>query len=351
MVDLGPFLQELPRLLEQPGAPIPPAARDVARQWREAFSSLGFAQIRGHGVPDKVIEDAYSTARRFFGLSPEEKGRCDLGKGYGPGGFTPQGSERVSATLSKPDGSELQGAARARPPDRVESMLVHRRSSDVLPSVVEGYKEAVYSYCDHMEGLLRAIMSLTACSLELPLLYFEEHFSRSRQELDTEGRSFGDCTLRLAYYPAWQEGQEPPPGQLRYGEHTDYTGFTILWQDHNRNGPQLAPGAEPPAGGLQVRTPAGEWIDCPPLHGAFTINAGDLIQVWTNDVFLSNTHRVINPPPGDRDDRISLVYFTGPKREAVIEALPTCWSEQRPKRYNAISAALHLQAKLDASNR
>jgi hypothetical protein len=32
-------------------------------------------------------------------------------------------------------------------------------------------------------------------------------------------------SLRLAYYPPFEKGAEPLPRQLRYGEHTDYTGW------------------------------------------------------------------------------------------------------------------------------
>ena len=34
-----------------------------------------------------------------------------------------------------------------------------------------------------------------------------------------------EMSLRLAYYPPFEKGAEPLPGQLRYGEHTDYTGW------------------------------------------------------------------------------------------------------------------------------
>jgi isopenicillin N synthase-like dioxygenase len=294
--------------------------------WREALSKLGFAQLVGHGVPDDVIEAAYSAARGFFDLSDQEKRKCDLGLGYGPGGFTAQGVERVSATASKPDGSALLGAAKARPPDRVENMLVHRRPTDVIPEGVTGYQKAVHNYYDEMLKVLRAIMRLTACALDLPLDYFEPHYF----EKSDEGclRNIGTCTLRMAFYPKFDEKTELVPGQLRYGEHTDYQGFTILWQDHNANGPQTAKeGCCPPAGGLQVQLPSGHWTDCPPLPGALTINAGDLIQVWTNDVF-----------------------FTGPKKDTIVECLPTCCGPDRPQRYAPIGAEEHLQRKLQASN-
>lgn len=345
VVDLAPFLEA-----DVGGASqLPEAALAVARQWRHSFATMGFAQITGHGVPDGCIEAAYAAARRFFSLPDEEKRKSDLGLGYGPGGYTPQGVERVSATASGPDGSSLLGAKRARPPDRVENMLVHRRPTDTIPSAVEGYQEAMFKYHDELTRLLRAIMRITACSLDLPLDYFESHFFGEGGK--GPHRCIGECTLRLAFYPKLSHDSDIPTGQLRYGEHTDYTGFTILWQDQNVDGPQMATeNRRPPTGGLQVRLPDGGWIDCPPVPGAFVVNAGDLMQVWTNDVLLSNTHRVAMPAPGDRDDRLSMVFFTGPTKKTVVECVPTCCSAEHPPKYPPITSGEHLNRKLKASN-
>eukprot|EP00971_Amphidinium_carterae_P236528 4694147-Amphidinium_carterae.1 len=177
-------------------------------------------------------------------------------------------------------------------------------------------------------------MQITACALDLPICYFDKFYFKP------EGFSaedvLGVAILRLAYYPASDPQDAPPEGQLRFGEHTDYTGFTILWQDQNADGPQHGNALRPPQGGLQVRMPDGSWVDCPPTPGSFTINSGDLIQVWTNDEFRSGMHRVANPPPGSTDDRLSLVLFTGPAHDTVVEALPTCCSDTRPSRYEKV---------------
>ncbi len=37
-----------------------------------------------------------------------------------------------------------------------------------------------------------------------------------------------------------------------------------------------------------------------PIPGTLVVNAGDLIQRWTNDRWISNVHRVANPPPDRR---------------------------------------------------
>ena len=39
----------------------------------DAYESIGFVAIHGHGIPDTLIEDLYTQSQDFFGLSPEQK--------------------------------------------------------------------------------------------------------------------------------------------------------------------------------------------------------------------------------------------------------------------------------------
>jgi len=244
-----------------------------------------------------------------------------LNKGYGAGGYVPPGVERVSATLSTPDGKFLESSN--RPSDLVENIFFDRHN-DVIPTYPSNYKQVVYSYWDHMIQLLVNLMEISALSLNLPRDFFAPYFKNP------------GCVLRLSYYPP----QVTPtlPNQLRYGEHTDYTGFTILRQDPLRSG-------------LQVKLPDGTWVECDRVPGSFTVNAGDLIQVWTNDRFVSNLHRVVNPSESERmKERISIVFFTGPSDDTVVSCLPTCMGPDNPPKYEAVRCGDHLNRKRNISS-
>ena len=88
--------------------------------------------------------------------------------------------------------------------------------------------------------------------------------------------------MRINHYPA--QATTPRTGHIRAGAHTDYGMMTILMGEN-----------EP--GSLQVRTRDGRWIDVETRPEFFVINIGDLMMRWTNDDWLSNMHRVVNPPP------------------------------------------------------
>ena len=71
----------------------------------------------------------------------------------------------------------------------------------------------------------------------------------------------------------------------------------------------------------------------------------------TYEDWISNLHRVANPPEGSEpSERVVLAFFTGPRDDAIIECLPSCVSEGNPARYGPISAGDHLWRKLCASN-
>jgi isopenicillin N synthase-like dioxygenase len=82
------------------------------------------------------------------------------------------------------------------------------------------------------------------------------------------------------------------------------------------------------------------WIDARPLPGSFVVNLGDLMQRWTNDLYRSNLHRVVNAVSGT--DRRSVAYFFDIDYHAQVEVLPTCQSDDRPARYAPISAGDHI---------
>ena len=162
-----------------------------------------------------------------------------------------------------------------------------------------------------------------------------------------DGKANND--LRVARYLPVAESQAGK--QMRYGEHTDYTGFTFLWRSAD-NGLQC----------LHPDSRGSKWIDIPTQtehKDALIVNAGDLIQRWTNDYWISNVHRVLGCESADDDkDKhypMSIVYFTGPHEDTKIRVLTNSEKIQQQgpvkKQYEEeITAGKHLWHKINASN-
>src|SRR5882672_5616057 len=62
-----PVIDIAPLIAREPGA----TAR-IAAQIRDACEAVGFFYIKGHGVPDALIERTFTASRRFVELAPDD---------------------------------------------------------------------------------------------------------------------------------------------------------------------------------------------------------------------------------------------------------------------------------------
>ena len=96
------------------------------------------------------------------------------------------------------------------------------------------------AYVRALDRLSQHLHRLAAIAFDLPEDYFEDKIDR------------GFSLLRVLNYPDQRE--EPEQGQLRAGEHSDYDNLTICL-------------IEDKPGGLQARSPNGNWVDVPSSPG------------------------------------------------------------------------------------
>ena len=95
---------------------------------------------------------------------------------------------------------------------------------------------------------------------------------------------------------------------------------------------------------------SGEWIDVPVIPGAYVVNIGDLMSVWTNDLWHSTKHRVRVPPAEKRSiARVSIPFFHTPNWLTQVECLPSCSSPERPAQYEPVASGTYLLGKIQAA--
>ena len=103
-------------------------------------------------------------------------------------------------------------------------------------------------------------------------------------------------------------------------------------------------------GGLQVKSRDGQWLDVTAERGQFIVNIGDMMQRWTNDRWVSNLHRVVNPPTDRRAEsrRLSIGYFLHPNYDTLVAPVASCIGPETPAGYQPVQAGVLMRQKLNA---
>ena len=274
----------------------------VAKRIDEICRDIGFFTITGHGVPLEVMDSLRTQAHAFFALPLDEKRKAIHPVAGTPRGYRALGIEalgQANAQAAPPDLKEFYHFGRETWPDEPYYTGPEGQRyfiPNFWPGELSGLGQAAARYYSEMEAVVALMLRLTALALDR-----DEHFFDDKIDKHISA-------MRLNFYP--EQRSAPEPGQLRAGAHTDYGLFTIL------NGENVP-------GGLQVHTRKGEWIDVETDPASFVVNIGDLLMRWTNDRWISNLHRVVNPPASvaARAKRLSIAFFHQPNYDAMIECI------------------------------
>jgi isopenicillin N synthase-like dioxygenase len=306
--------------------------QEVAREVATAAKDIGFLVITGHGVPDEVVTGLYDVNKQYF-ESPvgtkQKAARPEPGQIRGYSGIESEGLGLLEDEPAPPDLKESFDVG-PLDVDRSDSYYVSEAAGEhfaanVWPDI-PGFESAYRMYYEAMESLTLTMVEIFALALDVPSSYFKKKLDRHIS------------ILRSNYYPT--QMVEPKKGQLRGGAHSDYTALTILWQE------------DVPAGGLEVRTPDGDWIAVPVVAGSFVVNLGDSMMRWTNDTWISTMHRVVNPPAeiAAQHSRMSVAHFVQPNYDALIECIESCQTEERPTKYPPVLNGDYLYSKFMQQN-
>ena len=271
----------------------------------EACRDWGFFQVVGHGVAPAEVERVLAAARAFFALPREAKRRHlrsrDNPWGYYDRELTKEQRDRKHVFDIGPDAGGIVHV----PGDPFEGKTP-------WPDAPAEFEPVMREWFAAMSGVAGRLVALIGDGLS---------------DLDEEmGRAFAPTHtsyLRLNFYPLGDPLAEETGTSANLGihHHTDAGALTVLLQDG--------------IGGLQVHHD-GAWHDVEPVADAFTINIGDMVQLWSNDRYRAPPHRVLAM---ESAERISIPFFYNPAYSADIRPLigtphyrPLNWGEFRRRR-------------------
>jgi isopenicillin N synthase-like dioxygenase len=294
------------------------ARREVAQAVRAAAVDVGFFYVRGHNIGEDLMRATYLAAKYFFTLSDETKRAIVVHEGSAHRGYMPFAQTR-QAGVKRADLKESFNFAYPFTVDHPAMKPGHTLVGlNQWPDGETVWRAVLEKYYGEVFELGQRILTGFAIALNLPPDYFRPMY---RYPL---------VRARLLHYPPQQADVDD--GQYGAAEHTDYGTITILWQDD--------------VGGLQVKNRAGQWIDAPYIDGTFVINIGDMLQLWSNDLFVSTPHRVVNR---SGRERYSIPVFYDPDYDVRVECLPNCSSAGNPPKHAPLVAGDYIRSRYDGS--
>ncbi|KAM0030521.1 putative deacetoxyvindoline 4-hydroxylase [Helianthus debilis subsp. tardiflorus] len=266
--------------------------KEVVEKVKDALESWGFFQLENHGIPINILEAMKKGVKDFHEQDTEVKKQW----------YT----------------RDMSGMTR----------VIYNSNFDLYAAPVTNWRDTFYCTMapnppqPHelpppcREILLeysRHVMKLGVCLFGL----ISEALGLDPNHLVDIGCADGLGVLGH-YYPSC------PQPELTIGtpEHADSDFITILLQDH--------------IGGLKIFY-RNQWTDVPPIPGALVVNAGDLLQLITNDKFVSSQHKVVTNKVGPRVSVASFFTTGHIQTLKVYGPITELLSEDNPAKYRNIT--------------
>ena len=279
-----------------------PAASDAVEAIASACRDWGFFQVVNHGVDQALIDATWRETASFF-RQPQAIRDAIMRSRDNPWGYY-----NNELTKNQRDKKEVFDYT-------TEGVDPIYGSENRWPNIGPQFRTTLSAYRDAVTDLGLSLLEAFCVGLDLPADFMRPDFEKHHTGF-----------VRLNYYPvadplAELPVEHLPTADLGVHHHTDAGALTVLLQDD--------------VGGLQVFRD-GLWHDVPPVPGAFVINTGDMMQVWSNDIYQAAVHRVLAM---ERRDRFSIPFFFNPAASAEVSPLPSVVSSDCPARYRTINWA------------
>jgi isopenicillin N synthase-like dioxygenase len=268
----------------------PERAEAFRDQLRQVTHEIGFFYLIGHGIDPELTDDILRVSREFFAL--DEADKLEIANTESPQfrGYTRVGKELTNGEV---DWREQIDIGPERP--TVETIASdpnywRLEGPNLWPSALPELKPVATAWGDALSALALRLLRTWAVALGAPEDVFDEAFSDHPFTL-----------IKIVRYPGLSDDTD----KQGVGAHRDGGVLTLLL-------------VEPGKDGLQVEHD-GDWIDAPPIPGAFVVNIGEMLELATDGYLKATLHRVRSPRVGS--DRVSIPFFFNPALDATMPRL------------------------------
>ncbi|XP_051133366.1 jasmonate-induced oxygenase 1-like [Andrographis paniculata] len=263
----------------------------------DACKNWGFFQVVNHGVSEDIMRRVREVWLGFFKLPLEEKEKC------------------ANDTITFEGYGSRVGLQKGQILDWRDYYKLHYlpesiRNDAKWPTLPPAFRSTVIEYFHQTMELGDKLMKIFSTNLGLKESRMREAFGGKDLALHTQANYYSKCP--------------EPDLALGLSAHSDLGGITMLMPDYD-------------VPGLQVRR-GDKWITIKAIRGAYIINLGDQLQIFSNGIYHSGEHRVI---VNSSHERFSLAVFNNPNDDTVVEPAEELVTPDRPQRYFAKTFRQH----------
>ncbi|WP_342075454.1 2-oxoglutarate and iron-dependent oxygenase domain-containing protein [Yoonia sp. SS1-5] len=262
-------------------------ARDVEQVVADAASDVGFLIIENTPFSKARMQTLLSAYHQFFTLPSAQKEAVNIARTGSNRGWGASGAEQVDPDAN-PDYKQFFDCGLELPAgDPLTALSCY--APNQWPEMPDGFAALLQTYFTDACAFSLDVLCAIVKAIGEDQGYFRDKFGTPM------------ALLRGNYYPtrpAWAGAKD-----FGIATHTDYGCLTLLATD----------GSD----GLEVRKRGGGWIPVAAAPGAFIINFGEMLEMWTNGRIKATPHRVV----GTSAERISIPLFFNPDHDANVAPL------------------------------
>ncbi len=260
----------------------------VIRRIDNAFHSIGFLIVEGHGIPRQLFKQMRAKTIAYFSQATRSKlGDSITRDNYR--GYIPLGFFSANSGEGEPDryeGYKLHFEVAADDPVCKECPLY---GPNLWPANPPGFRRTVLDYWQACDGVCATLLGVLARIMEIDPANFLEKFEKPL------------TNMTLLHYPPVAEGTDA----FGIHPHKDTDALTLLHPD--------------PVGGLMLRRRDDkDWLEVKAPANSLVVNIGDLLEIWSGGYFISTPHKVVNL---SGEHRYSYPYFAVPRHDVLVSPL------------------------------
>ncbi|KAL2903927.1 2'-deoxymugineic-acid 2'-dioxygenase [Bienertia sinuspersici] len=263
---------------------------EVVSQIMKASKEIGAFQVKNHGVPSKLLNEARTMIKEFFELPAEDKEK-----------YISYSHKDIFALYTSNYNYFAEEIHFWR--DVItQRCLPVEECAPYWPDKPAKYREVIGEFTTQANEVGKVLLELIAEGLGLERDYFEK--SGLGEELD----------MNVNHYPPCPD----PTLTLAVARHRDRSLITLVMQGD--------------VAGLQFLKD-GEWIPVDPMPDVFAVNLGNVMQVASNGLLKSGEHQAVT---NQKVARESAAVFLCPGDDRVIEPAKGLISEEKPALYRPL---------------